>query len=67
MRLSKLSLSNSQPSVGVLPNVNFIKDAQTCTVIKNSAWVAQQPTPEKPFGLILLCNLSILLVHSILL
>ena len=49
MGFSNFSLSNSQSSVSVHPNVNTSKVAQACTVINNSAREAQQPNPQMPF------------------
>ena len=46
---SNFSLLNSQPSVGVQPNVNTSKVAHDCTVNNNSARLAQQPNPQKLF------------------
>ena len=49
MSFSNFSLLNSQPSVGVQPNVNISKFAQACTVNNNSARLVQQPNPQIPF------------------
>ena len=65
MNFLNFSLLNSQTSVNVHPNVFTSKVAQACTVINNSARLAQQPNPQMPFCLILLGNLTsiLLLVH----
>ena len=47
--LETFSLLNSQPSVGVQPNVNTSKVAQACTVNIISARLAQQPNAQIPF------------------
>ena len=57
MSFSNFSLLNSQPPVGVQPNVNTSNVAPSCTVNNNSARLAQQPNPQIPFCLILLRNL----------
>ena len=46
---SNFPLLISQPSVSVHPNVITSKVAQACTVVNNSARVAQQPNPQMPF------------------
>ena len=49
MSLSNFSLLNSQPPVGVQPNVNTSNVAPSCTVNNNSARLAQQANPQIPF------------------
>ena len=49
MSFSNFSLLNSQPPVGVQPNVNTSNVAPSCTVNNNSPRLAQQPNPQIPF------------------
>ena len=49
MSFSNFSFLNSQPSIGVHPIINTREAAQACTVINNSARLAQQPNPQVLF------------------